>query len=81
MRYYFLVADTQLNKRLCSSVGLLVCLLVRHGDQIENCESTHFQGSVCALVHVHPMGWAKVLMEVGNDIVTIESGHRFLNGD
>ena len=39
----FLVADTQLYKRLCPSVGWSVGRAVRRGDRVEKWENTHFR--------------------------------------
>ena len=70
----FLVADTQLYKRLCPPVRPLVSLLVRHGHRVEKWGNERFRYFLC----MFECGWwFGVWMGVGcpcppvrNDIVT-----------
>ena len=81
----FLVADTQLYKSLCPSVGRLVGWLVgwsvRRGDRVEKWKNERFGYFLCIFVCGGGVGWGvdgvRVRMGVGcscppvrNDIVT-----------
>ena len=71
----FLVADTQLYKMLCPSVGLLVRWCIRD-DRVEPCENAHFWNRRCDCLCVWVcVGWVWMGVVcpyplVRNDIVT-----------